>query len=70
MPDPKRVIELEPKNPFRWTVFSAMLVLWVIVLALAIWLKSSVLRMLLPVILLILVVYLGTCTLLLLKNRK
>jgi len=70
MSDEKPVIDLEPKNPFSWRVVVAFLVAWVVVLGLVWWLKSNLLRLLLPVIALLLVVYLGVCTLLLLKNRN
>ncbi len=68
MPDP--VIELEPKNPFRWTVVLGLVALWAVVLVLAIYLKSGVLRLLLPVILVIALGYLAFCTLYLLRHRR
>lgn len=70
MPNPEPVIELEPKNPFRWTVLLALVALWAVALGLGIWLKSGLVRMLLPLILIVLVLYLGFCTFYLLKNRK
>jgi membrane-bound acyltransferase YfiQ involved in biofilm formation len=70
MSDEKPVIDLEPRNPFSWRVVVAFVVSWLVVLALALFLKSNLLRLLLPVISLLLVVYLGVCTLLLLKNRN
>lgn len=72
MSEEEPVIELEPKNkgPFQWPVFLALVVAWVVLLILAIELKSSVLRMIWPLFLLILVVYLAVCTFVLLRSRK
>jgi hypothetical protein len=70
MRDPEPVIELEPKSPFRWKVFLAIAFLWGAVLALAVELKSNVLRMVWPALLFVLVLYLAVCTFVLLKRRK
>lgn len=70
MSDLEPVIELEPKNPFSWRAVVAFVGAWLVVLALALLLKNSILRLLLPVIATLFVVYLGVCTLLLLKNRN
>lgn len=64
------VIELEPRNPFSWRVVVAFLGAWLVVLALAFFLKNSLLRLLLPAIGLLFVIYLGACTLVLLRNRN
>ncbi len=69
MSDKEPVIELEPRNPFSWRIVVAFLGAWLVVLALALFLKNNLLRLLLPVIGLLFVVYLGACTLLLLRNR-
>jgi membrane-bound acyltransferase YfiQ involved in biofilm formation len=70
MSDEKPVIDLEPRNPFSWRVAVAFLGAWLVAFALVWWLKSNLLRLLLPVIALLFVLYLGVCTLLLLKNRN
>lgn len=70
MSDEKPVIDLEPRSPFSWRVVVAILGAWLVVLGLAWFLKSNLLRLMLPAIALLLVVYLGVCTLLLLKNRN
>lgn len=70
---PKRedpVIELEPRNPFSWKIVIAFVVAWLIALAAMIQLKLPVLRLLLPLLAVLLVIYLATCTILLLKNRR
>lgn len=64
------VIELEPKNPFSWKVVAAFVVAWLVVLAAMIELKLSVLRLILPLLAVLLVIYLAVCTVLLLKNRR
>ncbi|HEX9781381.1 MAG TPA: hypothetical protein VGA56_01460 [Opitutaceae bacterium] len=68
MPEP--LIELEPKSPFRWTMFLALVLTWIVVLGLAIWLKGGAFRVLLPVILVILIVYLGFCVAHLIRKHK
>lgn len=70
MPEPRRVIELEPKNPFRWSVVLGVAVLWLVLLGLGVVLKNRVLLLLWPALLFILVVYLGICTIVLLKNKR
>ena len=72
MPDDDPVIELEPrqKGPFRWPVFLAIVIAWIVLLVLAIELKSSMLRMLWPLLLIILVIYLAVCTFAVLRSRK
>lgn len=70
---PKRehpVIELEPRNPFSWKIVIAFVVAWLVALAAMIQLKLTVLRLLLPLLAVLLVIYLATCTILLLKNRR
>lgn len=64
------VIELEPKNPFSWKVVAAFVAAWLVVLAAMIELKLTVLRLVLPLLAALLVVYLAVCTVLLLKNRR
>lgn len=66
----EEVIELEPKSPIRWSVVLSLVVAWCIVLFCALTFKMPLVRILLPLILLILVVYLGFCSFVLLKNRK
>ncbi len=63
-------IELEPKNPFSWKILGAFLLAWVLALAAVIELRSPMLRIIMPVIGVLLVVYLTICTVLFLKNRK
>jgi hypothetical protein len=64
------IIELEPRNPFSWKIVAAFLVAWLVVLGAMILLKLTVLRLLLPLLAVLLVVYLAVCTILLLKNRR
>ncbi len=66
------VIELEPKhqNPFSWKVVAVFLVAWVVVFALMYELKSGMIRLLLPAIALVFLVYLVFCTLSPPKQRK
>jgi hypothetical protein len=68
--DPVPVIELEPRNPFSWKIVIGFLVAWLIALVAMIQLKLTVLRLLLPLLAMLLVIYLATCTILLLKNRR
>lgn len=70
MPKRDPVIELEPRNPFSWKIVIAFVVAWLIALAAMIQLKLTVLRLLLPLLAVLLVIYLATCTILLLKNRR
>jgi len=72
MPEKDPVIELEPKqkSPFQWPVFLALVIAWIVLLVLAIELKSSMLRMLWPLLLVILVIYLAVCTFSVLHARK
>ena len=70
MPKRDPVIELEPRNPFSWKVVIAFIVAWLIVLVAMIELKLTVLRLLLPLLAVLLVIYLATCTILILKNRR
>ena len=70
MSEQEPVIELEPRNPFSWKVVVAFLGAWLVVLMLALFLKNNMLRLLLPVIGVLLVVYVGVCTLLFLRNRQ
>jgi membrane-bound acyltransferase YfiQ involved in biofilm formation len=64
------VIELTPKNPFSWKIVIAFVSAWIVVLGLVYFLGSSTIRLLLPLIGLIFLVYLISCTIYLLKNRK
>ncbi|MCW5547417.1 MAG: hypothetical protein KIT44_00485 [Opitutaceae bacterium] len=70
MTDPDPVIELTPKNPFSWKIVALFVVAWVVVFALVYQLKSGMIRLLLPLIALIFLVYLVICTLYLIKHRK
>lgn len=70
MPKNDPVIDLEPRNPFSWKIVAAFVVAWLLVLAAMIELKLSVLRLVLPLLAVLLVVYLAVCTVLLLKNRR
>jgi len=70
MSDSDPVIELTPKNPFSGKIVAAFVVAWVVVFALFFELKSGTIRLLLPLIGLIFLVYLVVCTIYLLKNRK
>ncbi|GIL00057.1 MAG: hypothetical protein BroJett029_42650 [Alphaproteobacteria bacterium] len=72
MSEEEPVIELEPKNPnpFSWKIVAVFLVAWVVVFALMYQLKSGMIRLLLPAIALVFLVYLVVCTLYLIKNRK
>lgn len=69
MPE-KPVIELEPRTSFSWKIVLLMVGAWLLVLVTALLFKSAMLRLLLPLIATMLVIYLGVCTLLFLKNRK
>jgi len=64
------VIELEPKNPFSWKIVAMFLVAWLVVFGLIYQLKSGMIRLLLPLIAIIFLIYLVICTLYLVKNRK
>jgi hypothetical protein len=70
MPKRDPIIELEPRNSFSWKVVIALLVAWLIAFVAMIQLKLTVLRLVLPLLALLLVIYLATCTILLLKNRR
>lgn len=70
MSDPDPVIELTPKNPFSWKVVAMFIIAWAVVFALVYELKSTTIRLLLPVIGLVFLVYLVVCTIYLIKNRK
>jgi ABC-type uncharacterized transport system permease subunit len=70
MPKRDPIIDLEPRNPFSWKVVIAFVVAWLLALAAMIELKLTVLRLLLPLLAMLLVIYLATCTILLLKNRR
>lgn len=64
------VIELTPKNPFSWKMVAMFVVAWVVVFAVVYELKSGLIRLLLPLIAVIFLVYLVICTLYLIKHRK
>jgi hypothetical protein len=70
MPKRDSVIELEPRNPFSWKIVIAFVVAWLIALAAMIELRLPVLRLVLPLLAMLLVIYLAACTILLLKNRR
>ncbi|MCF7687732.1 MAG: hypothetical protein K9M98_10685 [Cephaloticoccus sp.] len=70
MDDQEPVIELTPKNPFSWKIVAMFVIAWVVVFAVIFELKSGMIRLLLPVIGLVFLVYLVFCTIYLLKNRK
>lgn len=70
MSKPEPIIELEPRNPFSWRIVLVFLVAWLVALGAALLLKSAMVRLLLPLIATIFVVYVGACTLLFLKNRR
>jgi membrane-bound acyltransferase YfiQ involved in biofilm formation len=68
--EPEPVIELIPRNPFSWKIVAVFFGAWVLVLGLVYFLKSGTIRLLLPLIGIIFLVYLVVCTIYLLKNRK
>ena len=70
MPKPEPVIDLEPRSPFSWRIAVAFVVAWLMALGAALLLKSAMLRVLLPLIATLFVIYVGACTLIYLKNRK
>jgi len=70
MDDQEPVIELTPKNPFSWKIVAMFIIAWVVVFAMVYALKGGMIRLLLPVIGLVFLVYLVFCTIYLLKNRK
>lgn len=70
MSDSDPVIELTPKNPFSWKIVALFVVAWIVVFAMVFELKATMIRLLLPVIALVFLVYLAVCTIYLIKNRK
>ena len=70
MSDPDPVIELTPKNPFSWKIVSAFIGAWIVVLGLVYFLKSNTIRLLLPLLAIVFLVYLVSCTIYLIRNRK
>lgn len=64
------IIELEPRNPFSWRIAIVFVVAWLLALGAALVLKSAMVRLLLPLIATLFVLYVGVCTLLFLKNRQ
>ncbi|MCF3649934.1 hypothetical protein [Synoicihabitans lomoniglobus] len=70
MSDSDPIIELEPKTPFSWRVVAGFVGSWLLALVAALMMKSAMVRMLLPLIATLFVVYVGACTLIYLKNRK
>ena len=70
MSKPEPIIELEPRNPFSWRIVIGFLVGWLLALGAALLLKSAMVRLLLPLIATIFVIYVSVCTLIFLKNRK
>lgn len=70
MSEQEPVIELTPKNPFSWKIVAAFVGAWIVVLGLVYFLKSGTIRLLLPLIGLIFLIYLVSCTIYLIKNRK
>jgi len=67
-----RVIDPVPvgRGPFRWWIVVGFLTAWAVLVVAAVWIKLSLVRVLLPGILVILLIYLLICTLYLLRNRK
>jgi len=70
MSEEEPVIELEPKNPFSWKIVALFVGAWAVVFGLIYQLKSGMIRLLLPAIALIFLIYLVVCTLYLIKKRK
>ena len=70
MSDPDPVIELTPKNPFSWKIVAMFVAAWAVVFVLIYELKATTIRLLLPVIGLVFLIYLVVCTIYLIKNRK
>lgn len=77
MSDSEPVIELvpkkpepDPKNPFSWKIVAAFIGAWIVVIGLVAFLKIGMIRLLLPLIGFIFLVYLVSCTIYLIKNRK
>ncbi len=70
MSENEPVIELTPRNPFSWKIVALFVLAWAVVFALVYELKSGIIRLLLPVIAIVFLVYLVICTLYLIKNRK
>jgi membrane-bound acyltransferase YfiQ involved in biofilm formation len=70
MSENEPVIELTPRNPFSWKIVALFVLAWAVVFALVYELKSGLIRLLLPVIAIVFLVYLVICTLYLIKNRK
>jgi membrane-bound acyltransferase YfiQ involved in biofilm formation len=70
MSENEPVIELTPRNPFSWKIVALFVLAWAVVFALVYELKSGLIRLLLPVIAIVFLVYLLVCTLYLIKNRK
>jgi hypothetical protein len=55
---------------FSWAHVFLFITAWIAVLMLAILMRATIFRLLLPLITAIFVVYLGVCTILYLKNKK
>ena len=70
MSENEPVIELTPRNPFSWKIVALFVLACAVVFALVYELKSGIIRLLLPVIAIVFLVYLVICTLYLIKNRK
>ena len=70
MSDQEPVVELVPKNPFSWRIVALFLGAWIFVLGLVYFMKSGTIRILLPLIGLIFLIYLVFCTIYLLKHRR
>tara|TARA_R110002111_G_scaffold66825_1_gene108822 strand:- start:206 stop:418 length:213 start_codon:yes stop_codon:yes gene_type:complete len=70
MSEPDPVIELTPKNPFSWKIVGLFVAAWFVVLGLVYWMKSGTIRLLLPLLAIVFLVYLVSCTIYLIKNRK
>lgn len=70
MSDEEPIIDLEPRNPFSWRIVVGFVVGWLVMLGIALALKTAMVRVLLPVIALVFLVYLVICTLYFLKNRN
>jgi hypothetical protein len=70
--DEQEVIEYVPKDqsPFRWWVVLGLMAAWFLVLAGIFFLKTTLLRIMLPVIMVALLLYLVICTISVLRRNK
>lgn len=70
MSKPEPIIDLEPRSLFSWRIVLAFVGAWVLALGAALLMKSAMVRLLMPLIATVFVVYVGACTLIFIKNRK